>query len=84
MKVSRQFKENFTAIGFFLLSVFVLVVCLVTVLSASRLANTALGILLAVVLGFLLVALILFGIWQIIVIVVRARSEREKKPPTSL
>lgn len=81
MPVSRQFKENFTAIGFFLLSVFVLVVCLVTVLRASRLANTALGVLLAIALGLLLVALILFGIWQIIVIIVRARAEREKRNP---
>jgi uncharacterized protein with PQ loop repeat len=81
MPVSKQFKENFTAIGFFVVSVLVLVVCLVTVLKASRIADTALGILLAAFLGLLLVALVLFGIYQIIAIVFRARAERQKKTP---
>jgi uncharacterized membrane protein (DUF485 family) len=83
MKVSRQFKENFTAIGFFALSVFVLVVCLVTVLSASQIAGTTLGIMLAACFGLLLVALVVFGVYQIVVIVVRARAERDRKPPPS-
>lgn len=79
MPVSKQFKENFTAIGFFVVSVIVLVVCLVTVLQASQINRTALGILLAIFFGLLLVALVIFGIYQIFAIVIRARAEREKK-----
>ncbi|GEM_PF-3431980 len=80
MPVSKQFKENFTAIGFFVVSVIVLVVCLVTVLQASQINRTALGILLAIFFGLLLVALVIFGIYQIFAIVIRARAEQEKPP----
>jgi uncharacterized membrane protein YqjE len=74
MKVSRQFKENFTAIGFFVLSLVVLLLCVVWVLKASPIA--------ALIFGVLLVIGLSFGAYELAARLLKSRAERERNNTT--